>query len=229
MPFKMVSRLTIFNTLTWQREGLMRKHILLFFVFGILLSIQQSNSDSVNPGYFDLEEGPVKAGGVKMIPVKTPVGEFKVWTKRFGNNPTIKVLLLHGGPGATHEYLESFESFFPKEGFEFYEYDQLGSYYSDQPTDDSLWTLDRFIDEVEQVRIALGLNKNNFYLYGQSGGGLFAIEYALRYQANLKGLVISNMMASSIDYGKYASDVLAKQMDPTVLKEVREIEAKKDF
>ena len=48
------------------------------------------------------------------------------------------ILLLHGGPAMTHEYMECFESFFPKEGFEFYEYDQLGSYYSDQPKDSSL-------------------------------------------------------------------------------------------
>ncbi|HZI02083.1 MAG TPA: alpha/beta fold hydrolase, partial [Flavisolibacter sp.] len=86
-----------------------------------------------------------------MIPIQTPVGEFKVWKKRFGNHPTVKVLLLHGGPAMTHEYMECFESFFPKEGFEFYEYDQLGSYYSDQPTDSSLWTTESFVEEVEQV------------------------------------------------------------------------------
>jgi proline iminopeptidase len=128
-----------------------------------------------------------------MIPIKTALGTFKVWTKRFGNNPTIKILVLHGGPALTHEYLESFESFFPKEGFEFYEYDQLGSYYSDQPKDTSLWTLARFTEEVEQVRIALGLNKDNFYLLGQSWGGILAMEYALKYQQNLKGLIISNI------------------------------------
>ena len=41
-----------------------------------------------------------------MISIVTPVGKFKVWTKRFGNNPTIKVLLLHGGPGGTHEFFD---------------------------------------------------------------------------------------------------------------------------
>ena len=76
--------------------------------------------------YFNYGDTGVQMAGIKMIPVKTPSGEFKVWTKRFGNNPRIKVLLLHGGPAATHQYMEVFESFFPKEGFEFYEYDQLG-------------------------------------------------------------------------------------------------------
>ena len=51
------------------------------------------------------------SGGVKMIPITTPHGDFKVWTKRTGNNPRIKLLLLHGGPGATHETFEAFDSF----------------------------------------------------------------------------------------------------------------------
>jgi proline iminopeptidase len=101
-----------------------------------------------------------------MIPVKTPVGEFNVWTKRFGNNPRIKILLLHGGPATTHEYMEYFESFFPKEGFEFYEYDQPGFYYSDQPIDSSLWTTERFVEDVEQVRLAIGADSANFYERG---------------------------------------------------------------
>src|SRR5689334_10522511 len=53
-------------------------------------------------------------GGSRMIPIKTAAGTFNVWVKRTGNNPRIKVLLLHGGPGATHEYLQAFDSFFPK-------------------------------------------------------------------------------------------------------------------
>jgi proline iminopeptidase len=52
------------------------------------------------------------------------------------------------------------------------------------------------VDEVEQVRTALRLNRDNFFLYGQSWGGLLALEYALAHQQNLKGLIISNMMAS---------------------------------
>src|SRR5262245_23250459 len=101
----------------------------------------------------------ILSGGVKMIPVTTPVGTFRVWTKRIGNNPRIKLLLLHGGPGFTHEYLEAFDSYLPAEGIEYYYYDQLGSYYSDQPEmSDDLLALPRFVDEVEQVRQALGLD-----------------------------------------------------------------------
>jgi proline iminopeptidase len=168
-------------------------------------------------------------GGVKMIPIKTESGEFNVWTKRIGNNPKMKVLLLHGGPGATHEYLEAFDSYFPNAEIEYYYYDQLESYYSDQPNDSALWTVKRYVDEVEQVRVALGLNKDNFYLYGSSWGGILCMEYALKYQNNLKGLIISNMMASIPDYVDYANNVLGPQLDSAVLSEIRVLEAQEDY
>ncbi|MEW6129025.1 MAG: proline iminopeptidase-family hydrolase [Acidobacteriota bacterium] len=171
----------------------------------------------------------VLSGGVKLIPITTPKGTFRVWTKRIGNNPKIKVLLLHGGPGATHEYLEAFDSFFPAAGIEYYYYDQLGSYYSDQPKEPELWDLPRFVEEVEQVRQALKLDKSNFYLLGHSWGGVLAMEYALKYQQHLKGLVISNMMASGTAYNEYAEKVLMPAMDQKVLAEIKQIEAKKDY
>lgn len=211
----------------------MRKLVVLLSVFVAFYSCKVKvdagapQSPTVADYYKNQDTG-VQDGGVRMIPITTPVGNFNVWTKRFGNNPKIKVLLLHGGPAAGHEYMEAFESFFPKEGFEFYEYDQLGSSYSDQPNDSSLWTIDRFVDEVEQVRKALNLDKNNFYLLGHSWGGILATEYALKYQDNLKGLIISNMMASCPDYGKY-SEVLAKDMDPKVVAEIKQLEANKQY
>jgi len=168
-------------------------------------------------------------GGIKMIPISTPKGEFKVWTKRVGNNPTMKLLLLHGGPGGTHEVFNCFDGYLPSEGIEYIYYDQLGSYYSDQPSDTTLWTIERFVDEVEQVRVTLGLNKGNFYLLGQSWGGILAMEYALEHQDKLKGLIISNMMASAPEYNRYAQEVLGPQMDPEVLREVKEIEANNDY
>jgi proline iminopeptidase len=179
--------------------------------------------------YFAQTEPGMQTGGVRLIPIQTPKGTFNVWTKRFGHNPAIKVLLLHGGPACTHEYFESFESFLPAEGIEFIYYDQLGSAYSDQPKDSSLWDLPRFVEEVEQVRVALGLHKDNFYLLGHSWGGILAMQYALKYQDNLKGLIVSNMMASAPKYGGYADSVLAPQMPPEVLKEVQDIEARNDY
>jgi proline iminopeptidase len=176
--------------------------------------------------YFDnAGRDDVLSGGVKMIPINTPKGTFKVWTKRVGSDPTIKVLLLHGGPGASHEYMEAFDSYFPAAGVEYYYYDQLGSYYSDQPNEPELWDLPRFVDEVEQVRTALRLTNGNFYLLGQSWGGMLAIEYALKYQQHLKGLIVSNMMASIPAYNQYAQKVLMPAMDQKVLAEVKQLEA----
>lgn len=168
-------------------------------------------------------------GGVKMIPVETPKGTFRVWTKRVGNNPTAKVLLLHGGPGATHEYYEACDSYFPGAGIEYYYYDQLGSAYSDQPDDAELWEAPRFVEEVEQVRSALGLDRSSFFLMGHSWGGILAIEYALKYQQNLKGLVISNMMASIPAYNQYAEKVLMPTMDQAALAEIKRLEASGEY
>jgi proline iminopeptidase len=167
----------------------------------------------------------VLSGGSRMIPVSTPVGDFRVWTKRVGTNPALKVLLLHGGPGATSELYECFDTWFPRAGIEYYHYDQLGSFRSDQPANSSLWELDRFVDEVEQVRRALELDRTNFVLLGQSWGGLLAMEYALHHQEHLKGLVISNMMSSAPLYNAYARDVLMPAMDQSVLAEIQQFEA----
>jgi proline iminopeptidase len=169
------------------------------------------------------------SGGARRIPVDTPSGRFFVWTKRIGNNPDLKVLLLHGGPGATHEYLDACDSFLPGAGVEYYYYDQLGSGFSDEPDIPALWSLERFVSEVEQVRVALGLGRRNFVLYGQSWGGLLALEYALTYQQHLRGLVISNMMASAPAYNAYASEVLMPQMDQAVLAEVQALEKAGDY
>ena len=195
----------------------------------VLISCNQKATTENPSEYFTNTEKGVQNGGIKMIAISTPKGKFNVWTKKVGNNPKMKILLLNGGPGATHEYFECFESFLPKEGVEFIYYDQLGCGNSDNPKDTTMWDLPRYVEEVEQVRVGLGLNKDNFYLLGHSWGGILAMDYAVKYQDNLKGLIISNMMSSAPLYGKYAEDVLSKQMKPEVLKEIRDLEAKKDF
>jgi len=166
------------------------------------------------------------SGGVRMIPVETSIGTFSVWTKRTGNNPDCQLLLLHGGPGATHEYLLGFDSFLPAAGVEYYYYDQLGSGWSERPDDLSYVSLDRYVDEVEQVRAALGLDA--VYLLGQSWGGILAIEYALAHPEHLAGLVISNMMASIPAYNAYAENVLIPGLDADTVAEIKALEAAGD-
>jgi len=169
------------------------------------------------------------SGGCRLIPVQTEHGEFQVWTKRLGDNPRIKLLLLHGGPGATHEYFEAFDSYLPAADIEYIYYDQLGSFRSSQPDIPALWDTQRFVDEVEQVRLALGLDAHNFFLLGHSWGGILALEYALQHQHHLKGLVISNMVSSIPAYNRYARDVLMPGIPAAVLAEIQAIEAAKDY
>jgi proline iminopeptidase len=200
------------------------------FIVGLLIigSCRQQQKGITLQDYFSKSDSGIQTGGVKMVEIQTPKGKFHVWTKTIGNNPTVKVLLLHGGPGGTHEFFESFESFFPAEGIEFIEYDQLESYYSDQPNDSSLWTTEHFVEEVEQIRQALGLSKDNFYLLGHSWGGILAMEYALKYQDNLKGLIISNMVASIPAYEKYNA-VLRSHMRPSLVDSLQNYEARGQF
>jgi len=165
----------------------------------------------------------IETAGIRMIPVAD--GKYKVWTKRLGSGP-LKVLLLHGGPGFSHEYLEAMEAFLPRAGIEMYYYDQLGCNNSDQPDDPSLWTLERYTQEVEAVRVGLGLD--NFVLYGHSWGGILGIEYALKYQQHLRGLVISNMSAGMKSYLARTA-WWKQQLSPPLLATLNALEAKQDY
>lgn len=127
-----------------------------------------------------------KIKGVKMISILD--GKYKVWTHKSGNGK-IKLLLLHGGPGTPPEYFENF----PKElgsDYTIYTYSQLGTYFSDVPTDTTIANVLSAAEQVEEVRKALGLD--TFYLLGHSWGSLLAMTYASKYQGHLKGLILCN-------------------------------------
>lgn len=183
---------------------------------GVATTAAAAAPDGVNPPG-------IRTAGIKMVPVAG--GKYKVWTKKIGSGP-VKVLLLHGGPGFTHEYLEAMESFLPQAGIEMYYYDQLGCGNSDQPDDPSLWTLPRYLEEVEEVRKGLGLD--NFVLYGHSWGGVLGIEYALKHQRHLRGLVISNMTAGMQSLLKHL-DTIKQQLPPASLAKLLELEAKEAY
>jgi proline iminopeptidase len=165
----------------------------------------------------------IQVAGIRMIPVMG--GRYKVWTKRMGSGP-LKVLLLHGGPGFTHQYLEALESFLPAAGIEMYYYDQLGCGNSDIPDDVSLWEIPRFVEEVEDVRRGLGLD--SFVLYGQSWGGMLSIEYSLKYQQHLQALVISNMTAGIQSYLKRLGELKLK-LSPETQATLDQLEAAEDY
>lgn len=178
----------------------MKKPILFILIASWIYSCNQSPKSSENAVASNTKDTAyeVKTGGVKMIQVN---GKYNVWTKKIGDGK-LKVLLLHGGPGFTHDYFECFEDFLPKEGIEFYYYDQLGSGNSDIPTDTTLWNIPRFVEEVEQVRKGLGLD--NFYLLGHSWGSMLAMEYLDKYQNHVKAAVLSNMTAGIKSYITYS-------------------------
>src|SRR5580698_5450541 len=181
------------------------------------LSAQPKSADALNPGG-------IQVAGIRMIPVDR--GKYKVWTKRIGSG-SVKVLLLHGGPGFPHDYLEAMESFLPQAGIEMYYYDQLGVGNSDVPDDPSLWNIARYTEEVEEVRRCLGLD--NFVLFGHSWGGMLAIDYALKYQQHLRGLVISDMAAGIQANLKRTAALKQSLLSPDKLAQLNALEAKQDY
>src|SRR5882672_6411039 len=129
-------------------EPMNRRNLLATTAASVVLGAARSKA-SANPGDAQPAGTPspsadglnppgIRVAGIRVLPVAG--GKYKVWTKKLGSGPT-KVLLLHGGPGFSHEYLEAFESFLPQAGIEMYYYDQLGCNNSDQPDDPALWTL----------------------------------------------------------------------------------------
>jgi len=117
----------------------------------------------------------------------------RVWYRRLGEGDALPVLLLHGGPGAAHDYMlplaERLSEHRPA-----IVYDQLGCGRADRPDDTSLWTVDRSVTEVDQVRAALGLE--HCHLLGQSWGGWLAIDYMARGPVGVAGLVLASTSAS---------------------------------
>ena len=181
------------------------------------------SSGTLNKAPDGLNPPGIRTAGIRMVAVAG--GKHKVWTKKLGAG-RVKVLVLHGGPGFSHDYLEALESFLPAAGIEIYYYDQLGCGNSDRPDDASLWTLARYTEEVEEVRRALGLE--SFVLYGHSWGGILAIEYALNHQRHLGGLVISNMTAGTQAYLKRTAS-LKLQLPADVLARLTALEGKEDY
>lgn len=122
---------------------------------------------------------------------------YKVWYRSVGGSSgkdeQIPLLLLHGGPGALHDYLENLQALATETRRVIF-YDQLGCGRSDQPDEPERWRIPRFVDEVGMVRRALGLER--VHILGQSWGGMLAIEYTLTQPEGLVSLILSNTLSS---------------------------------
>ena len=121
-----------------------------------------------------------------------PVTGGKVWYRIFGTGPGLPLLTLHGGPGASSRYLEPLTDLADERPVILY--DQLGGGNSDRPDDPSLWVLERFVEELVQVRAALGLER--FHLYGHSWGTMLAVEYALTQPIGVASLILAGPVLS---------------------------------
>lgn len=175
----------------------MVKHIICLSIIFILLFSVKAKCQDKDSSYYQKENAP----GVKKILIDH---KFWVWTQKIGDGK-INVILLHGGPAQSHEYFEIFSKYLSPKGITIYYYDQFGSYYSQTPTqlqlsDTSIWKISRYVDEVEQVR--KGLNLDRFFVYGHSYGALLALAYTSKYQSHVKGLIFSDMNPYQKDFGE---------------------------
>lgn len=159
---------------------------------------------------------------------------YHLWTNTQGEGD-IHLLALHGGPGGNHEYWEDTAEQLKKQGLnvQVTMYDQLGSLYSDQPdyTDPKIaqkyLTYEYFLDEVDEVREKLGLD--NFYLIGQSWGGLLVQEYAVKYGQHLKGAIISSMVDEIDEYVDHVNALREKTLSPEAVAFMKKCENDNDY
>ncbi len=154
--------------------------------------------------------------------IKTERG-YRAWYRRVGDGGT-PLLLLHGGPGAGHDYLETLESLAPQRSVVFY--DQLGCGKSDQPDDTALWRIERFVSEIDTVRSALGLEK--VHLLGHSWGGWLAVEYLLTRPTGVVSLVLASTSASVAQFVAEATR-LKSELPPEVYRTMQRFEATREY
>jgi proline-specific peptidase len=139
-----------------------------------------------------------------------PFRGYRTWYRVVDNEPSegkVPAVLLHGGPGATHDYLEPLE-LLADTGRRVVFYDQLGCGKSDRPDDDSLWVVETFVEELDVVRRELGLDR--IHLFGSSWGGMLAMEYALTRPRGLESLILASSPASMPQWVEETGKLRAK-------------------
>lgn len=150
----------------------------------------------------------------------------RVWCARTGEGPGLPLLVLHGGPGGGHDYLEPLTVLADER--EVILYDQLGCGRSDAPDDDGLWEIGRFADEVDEVRATLGLDR--LHVLGHSWGGWLALEWVTR-GATPSGLASLTLASTSASMAQFVRNALAckAQLPADVLEVMERFEANGDY
>ena len=130
----------------------------------------------------------------------------RVWYRIVGSGNETPLLLLHGGPGAPSYYLNPLEGVAVDRPVIFY--DQLEAVRSDRPTDVSLWTVDRFVRELGDVRDALGLDR--VHILGHSWGTMLAVDYMLTNPEGVSSLILASPALSAHRWAEDADRLLAQ-------------------
>lgn len=143
----------------------------------------------------------------------------RIWYQAAGEGEPL--VLLHGGPGATSDYLEALMAI-ADTGYRVVRYDQLGSGRSDRPQNTALWTVDRFVAELEVVRGVLGFE--TMHLLGQSWGAFLALEYALAWPERLQTLTLYSGAASTQQCFE-GMNILRAQLPPETVAKMSQFEA----
>ena len=139
-----------------------------------------------------------------------PFRGYRTWYRIVGNGEEpgkLPLLVLHGGPGASHDYLEPLEAM-ANTGRRVIFYDQLGGGNSDHPHNPSMWTVELFVEELGAVRKALALD--HLHILGQSWGGMLGMEYALTQPSGLASLTIADSPASLVQWVSEANRLRAQ-------------------
>lgn len=149
------------------------------------------------------------------------------WYQIVGNlseTTKIPLITLHGGPGAGHDYFSPLIELYEKDGIPVILYDQVGSgkntHFPEKSKDESFWTVDLFIQEIDNLVDALGLRQRGFHILGHSWGGMLAGSYASRRPEGLAKVVISSAPASASLHAEsmqfWLSQLPDKVRDPLV-------------
>lgn len=162
----------------------------------------------------------------------------QTWYKIFGSltetPSSIKtpLIVLHGGPGACHEYLLPLTDLSVANRRPIVFYDQIGNgrstHLPDKAGDEDFWSISLFQAELDNLLSHLKLNSRPIDIYGHSWGGMLAVHWAAERPENLRRLIISNSLAS-MDAWRVGISTLRAKLPAEVQKVLDAAEAKKDF